>query len=58
MDIAIGQYDTYSTMQVAQYVSTIANGGYRVQPHIVKEIREPHRTKNWVQLYKKFNRKY
>ena len=28
-------------MQLAQYVSTIANGGYRVQPHIVKEIREP-----------------
>jgi cell division protein FtsI/penicillin-binding protein 2 len=28
-------------MQLAQYISTIANGGYRVQPHIVKEIREP-----------------
>lgn len=41
MDIGIGQYDTYTTMQLAQYVSTIANGGYRVQPHIVKEIREP-----------------
>lgn len=41
MDIGIGQYDTYTTMQLAQYVSTIANGGYRVQPHIVKEIRQP-----------------
>ncbi|WP_256234359.1 penicillin-binding protein 2 [Bacillus sp. EB600] len=41
MDIGIGQYDTYTNMQLAQYVSTIANGGYRVQPHIVKEIREP-----------------
>lgn len=41
LDISIGQYDTYTTMQLAQYVSTIANGGYRVQPHIVKEIREP-----------------
>ncbi len=41
LDLAIGQYDTYTTMQLAQYVSTIANGGYRVQPHIVKEIREP-----------------
>jgi penicillin-binding protein A len=39
--LAIGQYDTYTPMQLAQYVSTIANGGYRVQPHIVKEIREP-----------------
>ncbi|MED4205150.1 penicillin-binding protein 2 [Neobacillus mesonae] len=41
LDLAIGQYDTYSTMQLAQYVSTIANGGYRMQPHIVKEIRRP-----------------
>jgi cell division protein FtsI/penicillin-binding protein 2 len=28
-------------MQLAQYISTIANGGYRMQPHLVKEIREP-----------------
>ncbi|WP_440480394.1 peptidoglycan D,D-transpeptidase FtsI family protein [Rossellomorea aquimaris] len=41
LDFAIGQFDTYSTMQLAQYVSTIANDGYRVQPHIMKEIREP-----------------
>ncbi|CEG27871.1 peptidoglycan D,D-transpeptidase FtsI family protein [Bacillus sp. B-jedd] len=41
LDLAIGQYDTYTAMQLAQYVSTIANGGTRVQPHIVKEIREP-----------------
>jgi len=41
LDLVIGQYDTYSTMQLAQYVSTIANGGYRMQPYIVKEIREP-----------------
>ncbi|MEH7415243.1 penicillin-binding protein 2 [Neobacillus drentensis] len=43
LDLAIGQYDTYSAMQLAQYVSTIANGGYRMQPHIVKQIREPAR---------------
>lgn len=41
LDLVIGQYDTYSPMQMAQYISTIANGGYRMQPHIVKEIREP-----------------
>ncbi|MFD1171552.1 peptidoglycan D,D-transpeptidase FtsI family protein [Oceanobacillus picturae] len=41
MDFAIGQYDTYTTMQMAQYVSTIANDGYRVSPHFLKEIREP-----------------
>lgn len=46
LDLAIGQYDTYTALQLAQYVSTIANGGYRMQPHIVKEIREPDTTSN------------
>lgn len=41
MDYAIGQYDTVTTMQLAQYVSTIANDGYRVAPHFLKEVREP-----------------
>jgi penicillin-binding protein A len=41
LDLVIGQYDTYSTMQLAQYVSTIANGGIRLKPHLVKEIRDP-----------------
>ncbi|MEH7443850.1 penicillin-binding protein 2 [Bacillus sp. JJ1122] len=41
LDLVIGQYDTYSNMQLAQYISTIANGGLRMQPRIVKEIREP-----------------
>ena len=41
LDLAIGQYDTYTPLQLAQYISTIANGGYRVQPHVVKEVRDP-----------------
>lgn len=41
LDLAIGQYDTYTPMELAQYVSTIANGGNRMKPHIVKEIRDP-----------------
>ncbi|MFS0674345.1 peptidoglycan D,D-transpeptidase FtsI family protein [Ornithinibacillus sp. 179-J 7C1 HS] len=41
MDYAIGQYDTYTTMQLAQYVSTIANDGLRVKPHFLKEVRNP-----------------
>lgn len=41
MDYAIGQYDTFTTLQLAQYVSTIANDGYRVRPHLIKEIRNP-----------------
>ncbi|WP_246277397.1 peptidoglycan D,D-transpeptidase FtsI family protein [Neobacillus endophyticus] len=46
LDLGIGQYDLYTPLQLAQYVSTIANGGYRMQPHIVKEIREPDSTSN------------
>lgn len=41
LDLAIGQYDTYTPLQLVQYISTIANGGYRIQPHVVKEVREP-----------------
>lgn len=40
LDLAIGQYDTYTPLQLAQYVSTIANDGYRVQPHIGLEVRD------------------
>lgn len=41
LDYSIGQYATYTTLQLAQYVATIANDGYRVAPHVLKEIREP-----------------
>lgn len=41
LNYAIGQFDTYSPMQLVQYISTVANGGYRVQPRMLKEIRKP-----------------
>lgn len=41
MDLGIGQFDTYTTLQLGQYISTIANDGNRVQPRFVKEIRNP-----------------
>ncbi|GGE64740.1 peptidoglycan D,D-transpeptidase FtsI family protein [Priestia taiwanensis] len=40
LDFGIGQYDTYTALQLAQYISTIANGGYRMKPQIVKSITE------------------
>ncbi|WP_428416594.1 peptidoglycan D,D-transpeptidase FtsI family protein [Phocicoccus schoeneichii] len=40
LDLAIGQYDTYSAMQLSQYISTVANGGSRIQSHLAKEVRE------------------
>ncbi|WPK11489.1 penicillin-binding protein 2 [Lysinibacillus louembei] len=41
LDLAIGQFDTYTPLQLAQYISTVANGGYRIQPRMLKEIRKP-----------------
>ncbi|KWU61006.1 peptidoglycan D,D-transpeptidase FtsI family protein [Priestia megaterium] len=41
LDLGIGQYDTYTPLQLVQYTSAIANGGYRIKPQIVKEIRTP-----------------
>lgn len=46
LDFAIGQYDNYTTLQLAQYISTIANDGYRVSPRIVKEIRQANGNKD------------
>ncbi|MRH43113.1 penicillin-binding protein 2 [Aquibacillus halophilus] len=46
MDFNIGQFDTFTTLQLAQYASTIANDGYRVRPHLLKEVRQPVADKN------------
>ena len=39
LNYVIGQYDTYTTMQLSEYVSTIANYGERVSPHLLLEVR-------------------
>lgn len=39
LDEAYGNYDGYTVLQLAQYMSTIANGGYRMQPYIVQAVR-------------------
>ncbi|WP_232057800.1 penicillin-binding protein 2 [Listeria sp. PSOL-1] len=41
LDFAIGQYDSYTPLQLAQYSATIANGGKRLKPTLIKEIRDP-----------------
>lgn len=38
LDLSFGQYDTYTAMQLAQYASTVANGGTRFAPHLVQGI--------------------
>ena len=41
LDFAIGQYDTYTPIQLSQYISTLANNGVRMQPYLLKSIYEP-----------------
>ena len=40
LDFVMGQYETYTPIQLSQYISTIANGGSRLQPHLLKEVHE------------------
>ncbi len=37
---SFGNFDSYTVLQMARYVSAIANGGYLVQPHLVGSITE------------------
>lgn len=41
LDFSIGQYDTYTPIQLSQYIGTIANNGTRMQPYLLKEVYEP-----------------
>ncbi len=38
LDFVMGQYETYTPIQLSQYISTIANGGSRIKPHLLKEV--------------------
>ena len=38
LDFSIGQYDTYTPIQISQYMSTIANDGVRMQPYLLKAV--------------------
>ena len=40
LDFSIGQYDNYTPIQISQYISTLANGGTRYQPMLLKEVYE------------------
>ncbi len=38
LNFAIGQYDTYTAMQLSQYINTFASNGVRYQPHLLKSV--------------------
>ncbi|MBQ2872445.1 MAG: penicillin-binding protein 2 [Bacilli bacterium] len=41
LDFSIGQYDTYTPIQLSQYINTLANGGNRLKPYLLKEVYSP-----------------
>ncbi len=41
LDFSIGQYDTYTPIQLSQYINTIANNGVRLKPYLLKEVYKP-----------------
>lgn len=41
LDFSIGQYDTYTPIQLSQYISTLANGGTKYKPYLLKEVYAP-----------------
>ena len=47
LDYVMGQYETYTPMQISQYISTIANGGSRYKMHLLKEV---HKATNTPEL--------
>lgn len=38
LDYVMGQYETYTPIQLSQYISTIANNGTRYAPRLLKEV--------------------
>ena len=44
LDFSIGQYDTYTPVQISNYINTIGAYGNRYKLHFLKEIREPSKT--------------
>lgn len=40
LDFSIGQYDSYTPIQLSQYITTIANNGTRYKMNLLKEVYE------------------
>ena len=38
LDVSIGQYDTYTPIEISQYITTIANNGKRMQQYLSKTM--------------------
>lgn len=52
LDYSIGQYDTYTPLQIAQYMATIANNGNRVSLHLLDKVYADSNLKDEIYSYK------
>lgn len=50
LDFSIGQYESYTPLQLAQYVSTVATGK-KVKPHFLREVKEVNSEDSTVYQY-------
>lgn len=41
LDFSIGQYDSYTPIQLSQYIGTIASGGSRMKMNLLKSVHKP-----------------
>ena len=57
LDFVMGQYETYTPMQLSQYISTIANGGERIAPHLLKEVHSSSETEEIGKLEFNYEKK-
>lgn len=57
LNYVIGQYDGYTTMQLSEYISTIANNGERVYPHLLLEVRNNDNNEGLGSIFFKYNPK-
>lgn len=52
LDAAIGQYDTYTNLQLATYAATLANMGKKIKPHLFLESYVTDEENKNISLYK------
>jgi len=55
LNFSIGQYDSYTPIQLSQYITTIASNGKRLQPQLLKEIRNSSSNQEIGTLLKEIN---
>jgi len=57
LDFVMGQYETYTPMQLSQYITTVARSGERIAPHLLKEVHSSSDTESIGELESNYETK-